>query len=318
MPSLEREPAKRLPFLPRNLESPPLRELLSLHRKFRFRQTLPGNIGDGFLYATNPTYKNVRDEFLRRGFSFTKDDFCRYFDFPMMCLDDVLAARTLPYRDNFACLADMERRRPGVFHVSDLSQLSPNFNYLFHESAHCIAHSVFFGKTRMQQIPKTSESLLKILLGESFANAVECISGAFRVGAIGGYFLSANCHFSLSNEGANQLREGIRSLGFPAVTKTILASFLYSNFMYRELTPREQDLILEFSGTKRRESIRAIARTGFDLNPQFRTSTTPLHLLKVGFGPDVEKMIQFDPLEFIAKRNQADLRLQIEALVRVI
>ncbi len=319
MPSVQQElSAKRLPFVQRAKKAPSLRELIVVHRQFRFRQTLAGNIGDGFLYATNPIYQNVRGEFLRRGFSFTKKDFCRYFDFPMMSLDEVLSARALPYRDNFAWILSLERKRPGVFNMGDLHQMSPNFNYLFHESAHCIAHSIFFGRTHMRDIPKTRDSLLKVLMGEAFANSVECLSGAFRTGAIGEYFLRANCHFHADGKRAGFLREGIRALGFPAVAKTVFASFLYSNFLYRELSPREQGLILEFSGVKNKNSIRKIATIGFELNPKFRTSTTPLHLLKVGFDASLDKLIQVDPLEFLKNKKQAQLRAQVNALIAVL
>lgn len=309
---------KRLQFTPRNPLAPALKAVIDAHRQFRGPHTLSGNIGDGFLYATNPIYRGIRDEFLRRGFSFTAKDIHQYFDFPMMCLDELLATGKIPYRKNFIWLETLEKSSPGTFTLLDLQRMSPNFNYLFHESAHFVAHSVFLGRTPMKRIPKSSESLLRIFLGEAFANTVECLSSTFSVGGIGGYFLDANRHFRADAEGNKIMREASQQLGFGVTIKILLASFLYSNFLYRRLGARELELISAISGAKKKKTIQDLAQIGFQLNNRFRTTATPLHLLKIGFNENLAKLMEFDPLERLLQSRNHRLLEKVDELVRTV
>jgi hypothetical protein len=311
--------AKRIPFVRFDKKGIPLREVINVHRQFSDANTLPENLGDGFLCATNPIYGRVRDEYRKRGFSFTQQDFCHYFSFPLMALDDLIAAKMVPYHPNFVWLEIMEKRSSGKFSLTELKGSGLKYNYVFHESAHLIAHSIFFGSTPLKRIPKTSDSLLKILLGEAFANTVECMSSIFAAGAIGDYFLMANCHFQVRGEELRTLREATQRNGFEAVTKAIMASFLYANFMYGELSQKELERIFVFSGCAEREPIAPLAKIAFQLSLPFRAGTTPLHLTKIGFdAQSLAKLMKFDPLERILKKENAQLREKVIGLARML
>jgi hypothetical protein len=59
----------RLQFEKYDKNGIPLKEVITVHKLFKGAKTLPGNLGDGFLYATNPVFRSIRDEYLKRGFS---------------------------------------------------------------------------------------------------------------------------------------------------------------------------------------------------------------------------------------------------------
>ena len=299
---------KHILFLPWDKNGIPLSEVLAVHEQFRPRHALPDNLGDGFLLTMNPIYRNLRAEFVKRGFSFTQKDFCFYFSFPLMSLDDALEARKIPYRNNFHWLKLLEERAPGQFTLTELKRSELQFNYLFHESAHFIAHSVFFGDTPPRKVAKNSDSLLKILLGEAFANAVECISSVFAEGEIGSYFLDANCHYRASEKEVRLIRSSAEKFGYAAVVRVLMAAFLYSNFLYEKVGSREKKQIRDFSLVREKKSIDTLLRIGLQLCEQFRTTTTHLHLVKTGFPADLDKQMRFDPLARLLKKENIALR----------
>ena len=316
--SVQEEIRKRLSIPPRPPGEFPIKDVISLHLQFSGPKILPANIGDGFLYATNPVYKNIRDEYLQRGFCFTTKDFCHYFDFPMMCLDDLIAAGKIPVRKNFAWLEILEKSAPGKFTLYDLWQTSPTFNYLFHESAHLIAHDIIFGKLPMNKLPKNSDSLLKIILGEAFANSMELIGSVFGLRGIGAYFLYANSYIFPPPHIVVALRKASEQLDFAPLIKVLMASFLYSNFLYENFTGKELDLIRSFSGAKKKADIESLAKHGLHLNKNFRMQTTPMYLKKVGITANFEKLIKFDPLERLLQKRNQHLLEKVELLVNVI
>lgn len=274
----------------------PLRELIAVHRQFRPGMRLAGNLGDGFLCAQNPVFRNIRQECLRRGFSFTNRESGPYYAFPLMSLDAVIEARRIPYRDNFVWLEILEKQVPGKFTLTELKRSELQFNYVFHESAHCIAHAVFFGRARFSRLPKNADTLLRILLGEAFANMVECLSAVFAEGEIGGYFLDGNCHFRANVKEAKELRRAVKKWGLEKTGRVLLAAFLYANYLVDRLGRKELARIREFAGLEKSAEITALAKIGTELSEQFRTTTTHLHLIKMGFPSALGVMMRGDPL----------------------
>jgi hypothetical protein len=291
---------QRLSFPKANINDIPLDEMIIVHRQFQDPQALAGNLGDGFLYATNPIYRQIRLAVLGCGFSFTTEDFCDYFTYPLMCLDEVIAAKKIPYRENFIWLEKLEKSAPAKFSLDDLKRGGLRFNYIFHESAHCIAHSVFFGEQKLATLPKNRDTLLRILLGEAFANTSECLASLFAEGELGSYFLDANCHYRSDEKEVAVLLRFVKALGMEAVAKVLLAAFLYSNFMYERLGIKEEKLIRAFAGIESRGNLKPLLRVGLSLCEQFRSDTTQLHLVKMGFVRELDALIDYDPLEKIA------------------
>lgn len=288
---------KRIRFAKLDTKGIPLREVIAVHRRFTPGDSLPDNLGDGFLVQTNPVYRSIRREFLKRGFGYSPEDRHNYFAFPLMSLDVAIVHKTVPYRKNFAWLEVLEKEAPRKFTLTELKKSELQFNYLFHESAHFIAHDVLFGSTAPDSVPKNADSLLKIFLGEAMANSVECLASVFTEGEIGGYFLDANCHFRATEKEAKALAKAAQKIGFRRLTKAVMASFLYANYLYERLNDREKKLVATIAGVENSSVIAPAIRVGFELSEIFRTNTTHLHLLKLGFPADLQKLIPADPLK---------------------
>lgn len=293
----------RIPFAKIDPKGIPLAEVIAVHRQFSPKGGLPGNIGDAFLLATNPVFRNVREDFLRRGFRFTTEDPCHYFSFPLMSLDEIIRIKQVPYRVNFPWL---EVLRDRGFTLTELKRSELQFNYIFHECAHFIAHDVLFKGA----VPKNEDSLLKILVGEAFANSVECLASAFVEGEMEGYFLDANCHFRLNQAETKAVRLAGRKFGYRATALSLMGAFIYANFMYKKLGLAEREEIRKLAGLS--ESFDSVVRIGMGLSDIFRSTTTQLHLIKVGFDPDLEKLMRFDPVKRVngtpaLKRKLAEL-----------
>lgn len=271
----------------------PLTEVIAAHRQFTPPLVLRENIGDGFLLALNPVFRAIRKEFRRRGFRFSTRLAEAYYSFPLMSLDDAIAARVVPYRGNFPWIEALAKVKG--FSLTELKRSELQFNYLFHESAHFIAHDVLFGKTKPAKIPKTADGLLRVLMGEAFANTVECVAFLFADGEIGGYLLDANCHFRTNEKEKAALLRVVRKTGLRKLTKAVFASFLYANYLYEEVGAKERRLIGKLADADAKRLAPAI-RVGFELSDIFRTDTTQLHLMKQGFPGDLRKLMKGDPV----------------------
>jgi hypothetical protein len=290
--------AKKLSFEKFDRHGIPLAEVIAVHRQFRAYSRLPDNVGDGFLCATNPVFRGIREDFLKRGFSFTEENLNGYFAFPLMSLDEAIDSRRVPYRKNFPWLEKLEKSAPGAFTLTELKRSELKFNYLFHEAAHCIAHDLFFGKKSLRRLPKSGDTLLKIFLGEAFANSVEALASVFAEGEIGGYFLDANCHFRANEKEVGILQGALAKLGAEATALTLIGSFLYSNYLFESLSAKQYARISSLAGVS---APRSLVKIGLQLNEEFRTATTPLHLVKTGFPVNLSRLMKADPVEAILR-----------------
>lgn len=280
----------------------PIGELWAAHSQFQPKGSLPQNIGDGFLLEFNPIFRKIRKQFTDFGFAFSERDPCRYFAFPLVALDDIYAHGIVPFRDNAFWLQTLSKKMPDIT-LTELKRSELQFNYLFHESAHFVAHRILFGRRQMNRIPVSRDSLLKILIGESFANTVECFSGLYAEGEIGSFFTDANCHFRLSLREVKILKKSIQSFGFECSLKILFASFLYANYLRDRLTTSEVREIKKFS--RARHDFSALSRIAFELSEIFRTNTTQFHLMKLGFPDDLSPWMKADPLRELGKGRGA-------------
>lgn len=303
---------KKLSFEKFDQHGIPLAEVIAVHRQFGAHSRLAENLGDGFLCATNPVFRSIREEFLGRGFSFTEENLNGYFAFPLMSLDEAIDSRLVPYRKNFHWLEKLEKSAPGAFTLTELKRSELKFNYLFHESAHCITHDLFFGKKSLRRLPKNSDTLLKIFIGEAFANTVEALASVFVEGEIGGYFLDANCHFRANEKEVGVLQRTLAKLGAEATALTLIGSFLYSNYLFESLNPKQYARLRSIAGVN---TPRSLVKIGLQLNEEFRTATTPLHLVKTGFPVEFYRLMKADPVETILRSPK--LARQVRELARI-
>ena len=293
----------------------PVGHLLQAHRQFTPPRSLPGNIGDGFLCTFNPVFRSLRREARIRGARFRDSANPAYYSFPLMSLDDAIEARVIPFRPNAQWL---ERLAPLGFTVGDLKNGELQFNYVFHESAHFVAHVEFFRRAKIARAPKNADTLLAILVGEAFANMVECLASAYAAGEIYAFFLDANCHFRANEKEVKTLRAALQRHGAACTARALLAAFLYSNYLRERLSAAELGRVAAFSGIPRGAELTRIARVGLQLNEKFRTVTTPLHLRKCGFpAPSLPPLFSADPLRLLLDPRRARLRAAAERLADI-
>jgi hypothetical protein len=302
----------------------PLSFLIQLHNKYVLEKksatkTLKDNIGDAFLYHENPIFRNIRDEYLKRGFRFSTVDFCDYNTFPLMALDELIDTGKIPYLRNFRWLERLHEACPGRFTSLDLQQLQFRFNSLLHESAHLIAHDVFFGDRSLKNIPKNEDSLLQILANESFSNAVDTLVWIFPNGTVGFFFLFANSRAYPRAEELSGFMNLIKKYGISSSVRLIFAWFLYYNYLYSFLEVSELKQIREFAEIKlEADLVKDLGIFNLGTNTAFRTKTTPFHLFKIGFDQELSRLIDRDPFELLNEPGLGHVREKIDLLLAIL
>jgi hypothetical protein len=138
-------------------------------------------LGDRYLYRFNPFFAGVRDAALKFGYRFSSEKTPLWLDyqgFSLTTLHRIIADRTIPYFDTLSTLGRLLERDPRV-------ALSPGFllsnlkaNHAFHESAHCVAHSVlenFRADLTLLETDEKRRYVVEALFAECFANVVELL-----------------------------------------------------------------------------------------------------------------------------------------------
>ncbi|HEX4924053.1 MAG TPA: hypothetical protein VFV50_08205, partial [Bdellovibrionales bacterium] len=148
-------------------------ELIKAHESKAGETPLNDVFGDGYLYAENRVYRNIRDKAVALGFEYTADDFCDYNVCSLAALPEILNARKIPFLKNAGVFRKMSAKGLGNAAVSELPNIRPN--YLLHESAHGIAHATYPWPAGESSAGER-ERVLSIMLAEAYANAVERVA----------------------------------------------------------------------------------------------------------------------------------------------
>jgi len=281
-------------------------------------------VGDGYLYLHNPFFRRVRDAALRAGYRFSLNDERSYFGFPLVHLDSILATRVIPYRPSFPALAHLERRRPGFFTLADLQQNRPAPNYLLHESAHAVAFHGLFG--RPEDVPAAlslPSSLLKVMLGESFAMTSEYFAACAVRGQPHGWFFSISSYRHRTQK-KKAIGELLERHGFDFVGHAVLLAFLCNNFLVDRLSSKDVARLAELAdaGQARRFGAGELRRLRDTLNglmvmsPEFRYDTARLFLTMFGRSRNVRRELSEDALELFARDDRA--RAATERLIALL
>lgn len=295
-----------------------VRDLLQLQRRSHGKGRLAESIGDGFLYLNNPYFRRVRDAALRAGFSYTLKDERAYFGFPLIHLDSILSSRKIPYRPSAVALEHLEASRPGFFTLADLRQNRPAPNYLLHESAHAVAFRELFGKPRdVHGAFSEPESLLRLMLGESFAMTAEYFAACAVSGPLHSWLFSISSyrHRTQKKKAVGQLLE---RYGFDFVGRAVLLAFLYNNFLVDRLNRRQLAALVDAAdaGVARRLSDAQLRGLGTTLNglmvmsPEFRYNTSRLFLTMFGRSRNIRRELSVDPAASLSGDPAAARALQ--------
>ena len=270
-------------------------------------------MGDGFLYLNNPFFRRVRDASLAAGFRFTLVDPGAYYGFPLVHLDTILSRRQIPYRPSFTALEHLEERRPGFFTLADLQKNRPTPNYLLHESAHAVAFQALFGRPRdVGAALSEPGSLVKLMLGESFAMTAEYFAACAVRGQPHAWFFSISSyrHRTQKKKAVGELLE---RHGFDFVGRAVLLAFLYNNFLVDRLDRRQLAALADAADPRvaRRLSPSALRQLGSSLSglmvmsPEFRYDTSRLFLSMFGRSRNIRRELSADPLSLLGADSQA-------------
>jgi hypothetical protein len=265
---------------------------------------IPQILGDGYLCQNNQFFRAIRAKTIELGFQFDAEPPFPYTTFPLLSLSKILKTKIIPITENVSVLADLARARPGVFNVRDFQLVVPAKNFMIHESAHCIADTILK--------PRETEKidLIKIMLGEAFANSTELMAPHFSPDTpIDRWILAMNTYFSVRLKDLPRL---VDELSSPVILKLSIVLFLYSNFLFEDLTKAQLEKIFDFIGisnairkTKRFEAaIIGIRKIAFGLDPFFRLLTTEVYLKSIGFKNAPARLLSFDPIRFIEKNPE--------------
>jgi hypothetical protein len=287
--------------------------LLELQRRCHGRHRLAASVGDGFLYLQNPFFRRVRDAALKAGFRFSLADPGAYYGFPLIHLDTILSRRQIPYRPSFTALEHLEACRPGFFTLGDLQKNRPAPNYLLHESAHAVAFRELFGRPRdVGAALSEPSSLVKLMLGESFAMTAEYFAACAVRGQPHAWFFSISSyrHRTQKKKAVGQLLE---RHGFDFVGRAILLAFLYNNFLVDRLDRRQLAALADAADARvaRRLSPDALRQLGATLSglmvmdPEFRYDTSRLFLSMFGRSRNITRELSADPLQLLAEDPRA-------------
>jgi hypothetical protein len=288
-----------------------LKDLLRLHHENLGENSLPVNIGDGFLYKFNPVFKNIRDAFLQRQYIYSDSNIEGYLSYPLLSLEEILSKRIVPYFNNLKWLEVMLEKAPDRFFLRHLYTTSLKGNYLMHESAHCLA-DFELNKTGDSGPRLSREHLVEILMGEAFANSCEVLSHPFMWSASGRFFLKMNIYFQIDRAATASLVYLFKKLGFHRTIRLVFGSFLYANALFLKLGPVEIENLKSFAGIAGNEwdspeiqaRWRILENAVMGLSENFRLQSTRDHLYLLGFGGEISELLDFDPLEVALKNSR--------------
>ena len=289
-----------------------LSKILEIHNSYsKEGQILSHCFGDGFLYQTNPVFRNVRDYALKSRIKFTDRDFCFYKTMPLAALRPILKTNKIPYFDNVSVLKDLNKSLAKGFKYKDLVPL--RVSTVFHETCHCIgsksASNLDLSKAKLKINQKT---VLRLILSEALANTAESIGNAFSLTPEARIFYAANSNIFFHDiEMARDIRNAIGNFGSKTVFRLVFISYVFSNLLYENASEETfldamravLDNDSSLSNPKNRNDLKTVFDRAFLLALGFRVKTADCFFKLSGIYDDLEKLLDIDFLEILKKSD---------------
>jgi hypothetical protein len=247
--------------------------------------------GDSYLYRHNPIFASIRNAAIGFGYRFSAEDTPLWRDYQSLsltALHRILSGKTIPYFDT-ACAfrrlldANPAARLPPGFITRNLKR-----NYAFHESAHCVAHSIMRliePELRAIAANETDRAVLEAILAESFANTVEALGSVFEhLPVSDSVFYPLNSYFSRNEKLQNVLDQAGADLAPGLRFRLLFLSYFEANLAIEPPADFTYQRIAEAGGCAADQTglAREIADEGFKLSAGFRESTTPVYFELLG------------------------------------
>jgi hypothetical protein len=276
--------------------------LLAIDAQHASEKSVKACVGDSYLYAKNPIYRNIRDIFLDLGCQYVNSDTRLWRDYqiwPLMCLRRILTDGVVPYLDNGVMLRRLVEENPefdipGPFMIESLRH-----NYLIHESSHCIAHRVLACREDIGNGAGSNDRfVLDAIIGESFANTAERLAWALADTPTHILFYSINSYMSWHAEHRKIIDAALAAKGVECLFRLALATFLFQNT--RPTTPDgatlESFIDLAVRGERlaadERECLNTAVTKSLTLSVVFRKDTTPAYFRLLGCAPEFARLAE--------------------------
>ncbi len=304
-----------------------LKDILALHKgESTSPNSLPKVVGDGYLYKQSEVFRNLRHTFIDLGGRFDDSPPFGYFGFRMFALLEVLNHKVVPYVDNVSILEKLESEQPRYFSTKILGRVSPLKQPIAHETAHVVANEIFSildGGSELRNQNISRESLVKVILCESFASTVETLvacGNTMKKSEAAQWFLDCNLYFDGAPAGISKM---IGTVGLKKSTQLLTCLYAYSNFLYSRLGLEERKLVFEIVGLEKSllkdqkfmRCLKDLESQAFAFSISFRVNTSPTFLRRLGYRQTVNQLFNFDPMKAIQKSTT--LRKGLELMSQV-
>lgn len=284
-------------------------EILKLHDSVQNSSILTKSIGDGFLYQQNKLYRNIRNEFLKLGYSFTTEDFCHYTTMPFLSLSEILKHKKVPYFDNATPVKLIEQLHPLKFRCEEI--IKPKTNHTLHESSHCIAEE-FLETTpfKVGYLSAEQNITLKMIMAESFANTVESVCNYWNLTAEQRLFYEMNSYVVHYTKISSALKESIELIGLKNSFALVYISYLCSNCLLNEIPQSQMNkLITAYFEPSIAQLIlnnkfcTRLFNHAFELSMDFRLQTTGFYCQMAGLKADIFKLVDINLFSLLTTTN---------------
>lgn len=273
-----------------------LATLLDLHDAARWPQGVACSFGDSLLCERSVIHRSVRARVLAQGYRISDAPTgtrALYDCMPLFALEELLADRVIPVRDNVSALRHVVARQPNLTLPLPLLARELGKNYLLHESCHCLAHDLLFGRSSLRQRARDDsvELVLRMLLAEAFAVGTELLAAALADPAVA-LFGALSSYARFSEARRSLVQTCVEHLGWLG---TLQAS-VYTSLLAQLILPGEAasgvaELALRHCGIP--EASAAYSRAFLpllqdanELAPGFRSVTAPTFFSFLGVAED--------------------------------
>lgn len=291
-----------------------IEQILKEDKKHFLRGSLRDVIGDAYLMKHNPTFKYIREKSLQLKYQYVPA-WVDYHVSPLNQLDNIIKSKKIPVICHRQWLKKMNK--PIRLDCSFSNIPTKVESHHMHEAAHAVAHS-FFKKINLVS---RKEKILYSMLCESFANAVESFANAHVQNPTHYLFFNVNTYICDTIEVQKLKNKMVKDIGIKNTFLLIYFSYIYSNFLYEDVsTGLCQRIINEFGDNfklsrRQLKDAHTIFRTGFTLSIDFRTNTTGFYLKSINLinKENILDILNFNFFKII--KNQKKWRTIFDQMV---
>lgn len=272
---------------------------------------LPDALGDRYLCAHNPVFAGMRDAARKHGYSFScsDNDLCRdYQTFPLMSLDRLLSDKVIPYRDSANTLRRLMARHPNMALSAGFiaGNLAPN--RAFHESAHCVAHTVLGPLRGGSGMPEHLHFTVEALFAEAFANTVETLGTLAAGNPVADLiFYNLNSYINRTDQQTAALTKALSLLGEAMRFRLLFLAYFEANITDKPVEDPIVERVRAAAGVPalHEDLVRELVDVGFGLNRGFRENTTPAFFSYMGCQKEYAELSSSSWLSADANRSLA-------------